>query len=122
MKRPVKWSGLIWAVAAEREQWAYGSLYLLCIALRIHVRTLFEGGIHAIAKARSFIPPLLHPILEPLSTNAQFGLSRRESGRRYHHSHPAAATISSIRVATVKTSMIDDDDIPWLQLRQQRLL
>ena len=30
MKRPVKWSGSRSVVATEREQWAYGSFYLLC--------------------------------------------------------------------------------------------
>ena len=34
------------------------------IALRKHVRTVFEGSIDTITKVIKFIPPLPHPILE----------------------------------------------------------
>jgi len=34
------------------------------IALRKHVRTLFEGSIDTIAKANEFIPSLPHPVFQ----------------------------------------------------------
>ena len=75
---------------------------------------MFESGIDTIAKAIKFIPPLFHPVLQhkpPMLDLVYVGRIGRQipdlTSRCYNFLN---------RLAVVETGIIDDDDIPLLQL------
>ncbi len=85
------------------------------IALRIYVRTILKSGIDTITKAIKFIPPLPHPVLQhkpPMLDLVQVWRIRRQipdltSRLCYNFLN---------RLGVVETGIINDDDIPPLQL------
>jgi hypothetical protein len=90
------------------------------IALRIDVRTLFEGSINTIAKVIKFVPALTHPILErkpPMLNLVEVWRIRRQV--------PKFTSCLSHQfldhLGMVKTGIVHHNDITRLQLRQQAL-
>jgi len=84
------------------------------------IRTVLESGIDTFTKGVKLIPPLPHPILQhkpPMLNLIQVGGINRKTPNftpcRGNH------LLNTLRA--VKASVVNHDDIPWLQLWHQAL-